>query len=225
MTGPGDRIEDDVALAAEVALRLLDPAAMAAAERRMSEDRAFRDAVRQWEEHFATLADELPAVAPPGRVWAGIKAEAFGAPRKPAGSILGWLRGLAIGAVAAAAVAVVAHFAMPPVPPGLVAEIAAEDRSLVIAANLRGDQLTIARAAGGAAPGRVLELWAIGGDGVPVSLGVLPEAPQATLALAAPLRARLAAGVVLAISDEPPGGSPTGAPTGAVLATGQITDL
>jgi len=30
---------------------------------------------------------------------------------------------------------------------------------------------------------------------------------------------------VLAISDEPPGGSPTGAPTGAVLAVGAVTTI
>ena len=33
------------------------------------------------------------------------------------------------------------------------------------------------------------------------------------------------AGGVLAISDEPDGGSPTGLPTGAVLATGQVLPL
>ena len=33
------------------------------------------------------------------------------------------------------------------------------------------------------------------------------------------------AGLTLAISDEPPGGSPTGQPTGAVLAVGTVTEL
>jgi anti-sigma-K factor RskA len=34
--------------------------------------------------------------------------------------------------------------------------------------------------------------------------------------------AQLSTQAVLAVSDEPPGGSPTGAPTGPVLATGQM---
>jgi anti-sigma-K factor RskA len=42
----------------------------------------------------------------------------------------------------------------------------------------------------------------------------LPEALRGTVA-----------GLVLAVSDEPPGGSPTGAPTGAVLAVGQVSAL
>jgi anti-sigma-K factor RskA len=71
----------------------------------------------------------------------------------------------------------------------------------------------------------VLELWLIEGDAAPVSLGVLPEAPQARVPLDRALAARIAAGALLAISDEPEGGSPTGAPTGAVLAAGPVQEI
>ncbi|MEL6126646.1 MAG: anti-sigma factor [Pseudomonadota bacterium] len=57
-----------------------------------------------------------------------------------------------------------------------------------------------------------------------VSLGVLPEEPDARISVAVALRPLLPGGT-LAISDEPPGGSPTGAPTGEVLAVGAVEPI
>jgi anti-sigma-K factor RskA len=85
-------------------------------------------------------------------------------------------------------------------------------------------ELRLTRTAGDAAEGRVLQLWAIAGAAAPVSLGVLPADPTTAVILPEALRADVA-GLVLAVSDEPPGGSPTGAPTGAVLAVGQVSGL
>jgi anti-sigma-K factor RskA len=109
--------------------------------------------------------------------------------------------------------------------PELRADIAAADDTLVIDAAYDAESaaLTVTRQQGEAAPGRVLELWLIAGDAAPVSLGVLPEAASARLDVPDPVRDAVAPGAVLAVSDEPPGGSPTGQPTGAVLATGEIT--
>ena len=76
---------------------------------------------------------------------------------------------------------------------------------------------------GGARPGRALELWLIEGDDPPVSLGVLPDTEATVLQVDAAVAAALPGGV-LAVSDEPPGGSPTGQPTGDVLATGQVEE-
>mgnify|MGYP000881567588 CR=1 FL=1 len=78
------------------------------------------------------------------------------------------------------------------------------------------------RLEGAPATGRSLELWLIAGNEAPVSLGVLPQDAASRITLPAALRGKLV-GSVLAISDEPEGGSPTGAPTGAVLATGELT--
>lgn len=69
------------------------------------------------------------------------------------------------------------------------------------------------------------ELWAIAGDAAPVSLGVVPENGRITLTLPDALRGSPQSGLVLALSDEPPGGSPTGAPTGDVLAVGEVLDI
>jgi anti-sigma-K factor RskA len=107
--------------------------------------------------------------------------------------------------------------------PLLTAEMAATDRSMVIQARLEDGALSLTRIAGEAPAGRVLELWLIAADGVPVSLGVLPETAEARLAVPALLQEALVPGVTLAITDEPPGGAPGGVPTGTVLAAGPIT--
>ncbi len=62
---------------------------------------------------------------------------------------------------------------------------------------------------------RALELWVIpGGDGVPRSLGLLAAKGTVTVL---PLATALGAGDVLALSEEPSGGSPATGPTGPVL--------
>jgi anti-sigma-K factor RskA len=69
------------------------------------------------------------------------------------------------------------------------------------------------------APDRVLELWAAAGSNPPRSLGLI-SASNATVVG----RTRLPPGTDhLAVSLEPPGGSPTGAPTGPVLYVGKLT--
>lgn len=66
-----------------------------------------------------------------------------------------------------------------------------------------------------ASASRDLELWLIpGGDGAPVSLGLLAGKGNVTVL---PREYRIRAGDVLALSEEPAGGSPTGRPTGPVL--------
>ena len=55
----------------------------------------------------------------------------------------------------------------------------------------------------------------------PKSLGVIPRSEHmASLKLAAAADQAFASVAALAVSLEPPGGSPTGAPTGPVLYTG-----
>lgn len=223
--------DDDVALAGEYALGLLSGAEAAAFEARLAAEPELRALHAAWVEDFALMADEVPPASPRAAVLAGIERRLFGAPgpRRRAGA---WRRlglaGLAAAGMAALVILATIPFLRGPVPPGnpvYTAEIAAEDGALIVAAAYDDEtgQLFLDRRAGGAAPGRALELWFIEGDAAPVSLGVLSDAPVTVVPVAKRLRPALRGGV-LAISDEPPGGSPTGMPTGAVLATGTITD-
>ena len=66
---------------------------------------------------------------------------------------------------------------------------------------------------------RSLELWAVPTQGAPRSLGVMP-----TNGGAVALRGRVLAGAdTLAVTVEPPGGSPTGAPTGPIVYAGKFS--
>lgn len=81
----------------------------------------------------------------------------------------------------------------------------------------RADGRVLARPVGrpSAPDGRSLELWSIGADAVPRSLGLLPVGQGRVLSVEPAGIARAS----FAVSLEPRGGSPTGAPTGPVVLT------
>ncbi|WP_417243680.1 anti-sigma factor domain-containing protein [Celeribacter sp.] len=232
MTAPDDH-NDDIALVGEYALHLLDADSRAAVEARLREDPDLRALLRDWDDRLVRLSDEIAEVPPPARVQAAIEARLFGpeaaTERGAPARVWAWLfgrRGALFGAAALLAVALfVAPMAMrAPQGPMMTAEIAAQDRALVVEA--RFDPATgaidLTRTTGTAATGRVFELWLIAdGADAPVSLGVLPDTDVAMIRVPQGLREQMQ-GATLAISDEPTGGSPTGAPTGAVLAAGTV---
>ena len=226
-----DRDEDHI-LAGEYALGLLSADEAAAFEARLSREPELRAAYAQWAEDFATLSDDIAPQTPPAHVWQRIEAGLFPASRpraRRARRIVLWGGGLAAAAVLVLALVTGGLWGPAPQPPADAlyrAEVAAEDRSLVVGAvyDAATGTLLIDRAAGAPAPGRALELWLIAGEAAPVSLGVLPEDRRGAIPVPEELRPRLRE-AVLAVSDEPPGGSPTGAPTGAVLATGAVRDI
>jgi anti-sigma-K factor RskA len=110
---------------------------------------------------------------------------------------------------------------------GYVAQLAGDAAGLRLAAfyDAKTGVLKLNRVAGGPPQGRDLQLWLIAGNDAPVSLGVLPAQAMVALQVPAAVSARLAPDAVLAVSDEPPGGSPTGQPTGAVLAMGPLNAI
>jgi anti-sigma-K factor RskA len=96
--------------------------------------------------------------------------------------------------------------------PTVNAAVSADRRTLRLAAA----QPTPAR------PGTTFELWLLPAEGgAPVSLGTVRDL-DARIEIAAAQAPRLRAGAKLAVSVEPPGGSPTGAPTGPVILVGEI---
>ena len=72
---------------------------------------------------------------------------------------------------------------------------------------------------------RVPELWLIPPDGRPRPVGLLRADRGVTLSLPPELAVLATGKAVLAVSLEPPGGSPTGLPTGPVIGTGPLTSL
>lgn len=229
MTDDNDTYEES-ALAAEYVLGLLTPGEALAFEDVLSVDPGMRMQFASWSESLVSLTDDIVPVAPPPFLQARITEALFGGSEKRSWFSRFGLLGPLLGGVAAAAVVLFvlnqSSFRRE-AGPTYVAEIAAEDASLIIQATFDpGDNtLVMRRTAGADAQGRSQELWLIAGENAPVSLGVWPQDnTETTLVIPVALSTKMAGGV-LAITDEPLGGSPSGAPTGAVLAAGPVTLL
>lgn len=220
---------NDTALAGEYVLHLLDDADRIAFEQRMAEEPALKELVREWDEQLSLLTQDIAPVAPPPAVKARLQETLFAQDTARRGSLWGWLAGGLVAAGLVAGTVLLAPVLNPGADPepAFTASIAAEDGTLVVEARfmLETRTLRVARQTGQVRAGRAQELWLIAeGAEAPVSLGLLSPARETRLTLPERLVAQMA-NAVLAISDEPAGGSPTGAPTGAVLAVGPVTGL
>ena len=230
--GPGDPEDGDDLRAAEYAMGLLDPEERRAIEERLLAEPALRDRVASWERDLARMADTVDPVVPPAALRRRIERRLFGRP------VALWRRmgfGPALLAATVAVVVVIAGLrlgwqALPQGAP-FVAQLAAteavedapETPVARIALDPEAGRLTVRLTGLAPGPGRAHELWLIEEGADPVSLGLLRPGAAVTLPLPPALRGAVAPGTLLAISDEPEGGSPTGQPTGAVLAAGPIT--
>ena len=208
--------DDDDLLAAEFVVGLLGLATWNSASLRQRRDPQFAARVSDWEERIAGLNDGY-AEAPAPNLMPQIEARLFpkGQTRRGVFSLF-W----ALGSLATAALAVAAFFLLSPQPPSLVASLSADAQTLRYEAKLVGTELTVTRVSGEASDtAHVHELWIIVGKNPPKSLGVVTGKSLTIQVTGADL------GQVLAISLEPPGGSPTGLPTGPVLVAGPLTAL
>lgn len=215
------------ALAGEYVLGTLRGRARARFERLLRADRALSDAVQRWEERLLPLAQALPEVQPPERVWQAIEARITGgrAARASFWSSLGWWRALAVASLAT--VVGLSIVLLRPAPPegAVVAVLAGSDAkaALVASADRFGRYLTIKAISRIDIPAdRSLQLWMLPGSGPPQSLGIIDPTTSARVALSGPADEALRRIPALAVSLEPRAGSPTGLPTGPVLYSGAL---
>jgi len=221
------------ALAAQRAQHVLRGRTRGRFERLARSDPALGDAIRQWEERLAPLAEQLPPVRPPARVWQAILSRIRGgraSTRSTLWSNLGLWRGLALAGLASAFVLAVALFTPAPERPQgtLVAVLAGSDAkaALIASADRFGRYLTVKAISRIDVPAdRSLQLWMLPGTGNPRSLGTFDANVAARVTLSAEADAALRNIPALAVSLEPRGGSPTGLPTGPVLYTGPVQRL
>ncbi|WP_250503447.1 MULTISPECIES: anti-sigma factor [unclassified Caballeronia] len=232
--------DDDDLRCAEYALGVLDARERAALEADVSRDPALRHTLDDWQRRLAPLADDVRAIAPSPRVWTRIRRDlGFIAPqpkRERWRDSLNVWRWLTIGASVAALVLLGVTFTLlrqaPQTPTTaavsgeyMVASIARKDGVVhwTATVDVRRARMVVVPASHVTIPAnRATELWLIPPNAKPIALGVFPPDRPATMTLPPEIVAQLSAQAVLAVSDEPPGGSPTGAPTGPVLATGQM---
>jgi anti-sigma-K factor RskA len=214
------------ALASEYVLGTLRGAARRRFERWQSAEWHVASRVHTWESRLIPLALGLPPLAPSPGVWTRIEERIRSADAPPAtrrAAARPALRALAAGLLMCAVIAggYVAWRMTQPLPLQTVATIKAEQGPILWSIELdahRERLRAVALAAAATRPGHSFELWALPpGKGAPVSLGVLPGAGQLERTLSDAQRQALAIAAQVAVSLEPPGGSPTGAPTGPVL--------
>ncbi|ANW33778.1 anti-sigma factor [Ketogulonicigenium vulgare] len=218
---------DDI-LAAEFALGVLPDDQRAELARRVEIDLPFARLVAQWEERLDPLSTEFAPEHLPPAVKRAIDQRLFGARPARRGfwdSLLLW-RGLA-GAATAAFIVALALPALQPVPERLAGSLTAEGTSVTYLAvyDSATGEVSLAHLSGDAVEGHAFQLWVARGDEAPTSLGVIPAAVSTRVAVDAATRALMTSAAHMAISLEPPGGSPTGLPTGPVLAVGDLLDI
>lgn len=227
-------------LAAEYVLGTLSPRARRRFQAKLRENPQLRLAVTDWEKRLTPMADAIPEVEPPARVWQAIQARTFGrqTPRQ------GWFSNLAFWRFSSAASGLVAlgllialvlpRLEAPPEGPGARMVVVMNDvqtsKPAMTAAwepgvqGKAGARMIRIRVIGHAemAPGTSWELWMLPGpDQKPVSLGLITTHETQNVQVPAALADRLDNAAGLAMSVEPYAGSPTGAPTGPILYAGE----
>ena len=228
----GDRSRDEV-LAGEYVLGVLNGTERQKVDARLRDDWQFAAMVRRWEENLTQFNDDYAEVTPPDQLLSKIEDRLFASPATAAAvkgslwnSLVLW-RGLSFASIAALGLVFGLDYAeqiRPKPEAALTADLAGEDRAIALHARYDGTsgRLSVTPVASGGAEKQSLELWLVEGEQAPVSLGVLPQTGQGEIDVPEDLRARLTKGVVLAVSLEPFGGSPTGAATGPVIALGEV---
>jgi len=219
--------EDPRIDAAEYALGLLSAPEAEAFEARLIHDPELRQDYAAWAEYFAALTDSIPPDAPPVQVWNQINAALTPEVPRSYWQQLHPLKYLLGGILAAGLAWAALTFGLidSDTAPELRAEIAgASDLRVIALYSPSAGGLVVERAAGASPAGSVYELWLIADGASPMSLGVLPDDARSFVSLDADQVAVLGS-ALLAISQEPPGGSPGIVPTGPVVAVGQMVAL
>ena len=225
--------DPDVA-AAELALGLLEGDDRAAALRRQLAEPAFAREVERWRDHFATLfagsSERVPPVGLAERIEAHLDRPAM----KRATAAPGFWRPLALASSLAAA-SLAGVLLMRTETPGVVVK-AGPQAQMIAALSHEGSATPLAAYYDPAAQlvrmpgpmpipsGRSAQLWAIEDGKPPIPLGLF-RIVGATVVADARGKAAMHPGVMLAISLEPIGGSPTGKPTGPVVASGALSKV
>ena len=220
-------MSEDELLAAEYVLGVLAGADRAAAERLLQRDAKFAAMVAAFEQRLTPWAREIADVSPPPQVWEAIAAALPAPPRAGLWESLAFWRGLALaGALAAACLGAFLYLGALNREQPLVATIeGGGSRAFVATIDAKRGTVAVVPAAFSADPTRVPELWLIPADGKPRPLGLLRADRPVFITIPPGLVAQTISNAVLAVSLEPPGGSPTGAPTGPVIGTGKLTSL
>jgi anti-sigma-K factor RskA len=227
--------EERDALAAELALGLLEGQARADALRLSLSDPAFAALVAAWEAKLAPLHVEWANAQPGDAVWSGIARQLADAPADNVKAIETRLRRWRAGALLSGAVAAALAFVLitQPVPtptsaaPQLaVARIESDAAGPLVLARYNQSNGLMQLRIHGFEPGTLApELWVIPEGGAPVSLGQIGHAGEAEMTMPPPHRLLMTEGATLAITMEPVSKTPHPAPSSVAVASGKIITI
>jgi anti-sigma-K factor RskA len=226
---------------AEYVLGVLDADARAAVEREVVASDAVAVTVALWQRRLMPLVGEITPIEPPPYVWErirdqlGLRAVPTRTPpatkRPGLWENLRFWHGLALGASAVALACLVLLMlpsrSVAPLPPAayMASAINQDNGQVGWTATMdltQGHMVVVPAKPQAIATGRAPELWLIPPGGKPIAVGMIASDAPTTLTLDRSVLARLGTAAALAVSLEPPGGSPTGQPTGPVIAQGAI---
>jgi anti-sigma-K factor RskA len=227
---------DHDALAAELALGVLEGEERAAALRRSLSDPAFAAAVDAWRARLDPLCADFADMPAPD-VWRAVEARIDARGDNAVKQIAFW-RWSAIGSGAVAASLAAALLLMPTPQPVTVLREVVRAPDQVAVAQLGGEAGAALAANYDPSEGQLRiraialpdsrlapELWVIPADGVPRSLGLVEASGTTRVAVPANLRALIVDGATLAITMEPVDGAPHKAPSSAPVAAGRISRI
>ena len=246
MTDPLSHQERKAILAAEFALGLLDAGERAVALRMIEADEAFAIEVIRWQLTIeASIVDTVEDAVAPADLWDRIAAST-GRPvdeRKPAANSMQVSPLWRVTALAASLAAIVfaslwltshREAALPAVVRTVAAPLTAlsvaqiqnadDERLLAVVYDRRTGRL-LARLAPLDARGSVPELWLIGSDGKPISLGTSHSGGEFQVTLPPEIRGLFADGATIAISLEPSDRVPHDAPKGPIIGSAKISAI
>ncbi len=224
--------DEDEFLAGEYVLGVMPRNERSAFAHRLTQEPSLAAQVREWEERLAPLGEAVQPIVPPDRLRSALERRLF-APESGQPDVwqsLLFFKALATASLAALVLLVAVYigqfvfFEKPQ--ENFVAELsgAGDVLKLVAFYDAQAGILKVKRVVGEPRTGRDFELWLIKGNNKPISLGVLPQQASGVITLPEQM-VQILAGAVLAISDEPRNGSPTGQPTGEVLASGKLNSI
>lgn len=238
-----EELTDLQALAAEYALGQLDASERREVEARLEREPELRAEVAFWEERLAGLALTAPEEPVPAKLWQAVEARIVAEQAAPAGagektpgawrrtweSLALW-RGLALAGAAASLLLVAVLALQEPLAPSgryvAVLDQGSESPAWLISLDLEREEITFEPLQQSEVADSSLELWLVPTDGgSPRSLGLLDPQARGHLRISEQVSGGLPENAVLAVSQEPEGGSPTGQPTGPVLFQGRLLPL
>jgi len=234
-------LTDAQAFAAEHALGVLTAAERAEAEMRMARDAAFAAEVDAWRVRLAPLSEAAEPVTPPAGVWPRIERALPANDNTHAVRGLRFWRGATMGSLTLAAASIAAAVFLANQPPVLIqpeapgqllnASLTTQDSTpvpLFVAAYdpTRKALIITSLVKPGADPAHVHELWVIPADGKPRALGFVDPGKSKSIPMSKELAEAMAEGSAIAVSVEPPGGSPNpNAPSGPIAAVGKLAKI